>query len=66
MAYELRVSGRAEGRYENSDAAEERARAIIRGDADSIVEIIDLTTGRPYAPGAGAQERDEMARKIGF
>ncbi len=66
MAYELRVSGQAEGRYETSDEAEARARDIIRQDADSAVEVIDLSTGRPYAPGAGAADREELARKIGF
>ena len=66
MPYELRVGGDLEGRYDTSDLAEERARAIIRTNADSAVEIIDLATGRPYAPGASAEDRDTLAQKIGF
>ncbi len=30
------------------------------------VEVIDLTTGRPYAPAAGAADRDQLARKVGY
>jgi hypothetical protein len=66
MAYELRVTGRAVGRYEQSDEAEEEARQIIRSDADSVIEIIDLSTGRPYAPAASAVDREALAKKIGF
>jgi hypothetical protein len=49
-----------------SDEAEEQARQIMRRDADSVVEIIDLSTGRPYAPAAGAGDREALAKKIGF
>jgi hypothetical protein len=66
MPYELRVGGRAAGRYETSDEAEGQARQIIRSDADSVVEIIDLSTGRPYAPAAGVGDREALAKKIGF
>ena len=66
MPNELRVGGRTAGRYEISDDAEEQARKIIRSDADSVVEIIDLSTGRPYAPAAGAGDREALAKKIGF
>ncbi|WP_428486845.1 hypothetical protein [Rhodopila sp.] len=66
MPYELRIDGQASGRFETSDEAEARARAILRENADNVVEIFDLSTGRPYAPAAGAEDRDAMARKIGF
>jgi hypothetical protein len=66
MPYELRVTGQAVGRYDASEEAEEQARQIIRSDADSVVEIIDLSTGRPYAPAAGAGDREALAKKIGF
>jgi hypothetical protein len=66
MSYELRVGGLCEARFEDVSEAEAKARALIRKDADVVVEIIDLSTGRPYAPAADAQEREAMARKIGF
>jgi hypothetical protein len=66
MAYELRLDGRALERFETSDAAEARARELIRDDADRQVEIIDLETGRPYAPAAEAGDREALSRKIGF
>jgi hypothetical protein len=66
MAYELRVSGRVEGRYDTSDEAEARARAVLQGNADSVVEVIDLATGKPYAPAASAADREDLAGKIGY
>ncbi len=66
MAYELRIHGRAECRYETAEEAELRARAILADNADSVIEIFDLSTGRPYAPAASVQDRETMSRRIGF
>jgi hypothetical protein len=66
MSYELRMNGRVCGRFETSDEAELHARTLMRQSADNNVEIIDLSSGRPYAPAAGAEDRDDLARKIGF
>ena len=66
MPYELRLAGQTPERFDTSDAAEARARELIRADADRQVEIIDLATGRPYAPAAGAKDREEISRKGGF
>jgi hypothetical protein len=38
----------------------------LADNADCVIEIFDLTTGRPYAPAASAQDREAMSRKIGF
>jgi hypothetical protein len=65
MTFELRCRGKSE-RFDTAAEAEERARAIILDDADAPVEIVDLSTGRPYAPGASQKDREAMARKIGF
>jgi hypothetical protein len=54
------------GSYEVSDEAEEQARQIIRKDADCVIEIFDLSTGRPYAPAADAGDREALARGIGY
>jgi hypothetical protein len=66
MAYELRIRGQAERRYDTAEQAEARAREIMEGNADCVVEIFDLSTGRPYAPAASAEDRDSLSRKIGF
>ena len=66
MGFELRIGGQAIDRFEASDDAEARARELVRENADVVVEIIDLSTGRPYAPAAGAGDRDALAGKIGF
>lgn len=66
MPYELRIDGKVEDRFETSEEAENRARAVVRENPDRVVEVIDLSTGRPYAPAASAGDRDAMARKIGF
>jgi hypothetical protein len=66
MAYELRIGGRAAARYETSEEAELRARAMMADNADCAVEIFDLSTGQPYAPAASAEDRETLSRKIGF
>jgi hypothetical protein len=66
MPYELRMNGRPTGRFETPNEAERQARALIRQNADNVVEIIDLANGQPYAPAASGEDRDALARKIGF
>jgi len=66
MPYELRAKGRQAEHYETAEEAETRARALIRADADLQVEVIDLATGRPYAPAADPADREQLSRKIGF
>jgi hypothetical protein len=70
MEFELRVGGDCIARFETAEAAETRARELVRANADIIVEIIDLNTGRPtgrpYAPAADEAGREALARKIGF
>jgi hypothetical protein len=66
MAYELRRCGHAAERFDTAAEAEARARDLVRADADLQVAIIDLATGRPYAPAADAAEREAMAKKVGY
>jgi hypothetical protein len=63
MAFELRGRGKTE-QYDTASEAETRARTIILEDADASVEIIDLSTGRPYAPAASQKDRETLARKV--
>ena len=62
--YELRIDGQATGQFNTADEAESHARDSVRRDADSIVEIFDVSTGHPYAPAAGTGDKDDLARKM--
>jgi hypothetical protein len=66
MPYELRLAGRPPERFDSAEAAERRARDLIRADADVQIDVIDLQTGRPYAPAAAGADRDRLAGKVGF
>lgn len=66
MAYELRIARQATERFDRVEEAQARARDLLRQNADTQVEIFDLSTGRPYAPAASAEEGEDMARKVGF
>jgi hypothetical protein len=66
MAYELRIHGQTKHQYETPEKAEVRARAILANNADCVIEIFDLSTGRPYSPAASEPDRETMSRKIGF
>jgi hypothetical protein len=63
VAFELRVPGKTE-QYDTASEAETRAQTIILEDADASIEIIDLSTGRPYAPAASRKDRETLARKV--
>jgi hypothetical protein len=66
MPYELRIAGRSSEQFGQVGEALARARAILRNDADVQLEIIDLTTNRPYGPAAGAEDREVLSREVGF
>ncbi|HEY0182458.1 MAG TPA: hypothetical protein VGC09_06570 [Rhodopila sp.] len=66
MAYELRLAGEVYGRFPTSEEATEHARAMLRANADSVIQIVDLSTGRPYAPAADPEDRENLAGKIGY
>ena len=66
MPYELRTPGGPPEQFDRAEDAEARARDLIRADADTQIDVIDLTTGRPYAPAAAADDRNRIAGKIGY
>jgi len=66
MSYELRTNGHVRGYFETSQEAELQARALIQQNADNNVEIIDLASGKSYAPAADTKDREALAGKIGF
>jgi hypothetical protein len=65
MAYELTV-GTAKTRFETEAEAVEAAKQALRGDPDAEPEVIDLATGKPAAPGASRQWREELKNNVGF
>lgn len=66
MAYELRVGGTPKERFGTEEAAVAAARDVIRSDPDADLEIFDLDTGKPCAPGASKTWREELANRVGF
>ena len=66
MTYELRIGGGPKGRFDTEEAAVAAARDVIRRDADADVEIFNLQTGRPCAPGASKTWREALANRVGF
>ena len=66
MSYELRLNGQAAGTFDAEDAAVAAARDALRRDPDAEPEIFDLSTGKPYAPGASKSWREELANRVGF
>ena len=66
MPYELRVGGKPRSTFETEQEAVAAARELVQADADANVEVFDLATGRPAAPGASHAEREEFATKVGF
>jgi hypothetical protein len=66
MRYEVRLNGKAIAAYATPEEALERVREMLQQDADLQLEIIDLETGRSYAPAASVPEGEELATKVGF
>jgi hypothetical protein len=66
MPYELRVPGAPPQRFETEQDAVEAAKQLLQGDLDAEPEIIDLATGKPAAPGASRNWREELKNRVGF
>lgn len=68
MTYELRIGGTPKGRFDTERAAVAAAGDMIREDADAQdeIEIVNLETGQPCAPGASKSWREALANKTGF
>lgn len=66
MPFMLRINGRDCGTFPTEEAANARAREAIRETPNLEPEIIDTATGRPAAPAASQERRDDLANKIGY
>lgn len=66
MAYELRIAGTPRERFETEQDAVAAAKRLLQDDPNADPEIIDLSTGRPAAPGASRNWREELRNRVGF
>ena len=66
MAFAVKLDGKTIVTFDTEQEAMARAREIIRSNADQQPEVLDTETGRAVAPGASANSRERLARKVGF
>jgi hypothetical protein len=66
MSYLLRIDGRPRELFDHLEDALARVRFLLRVDPNCEPELCDAETGQPIGPGATLEEREEMARRIGF
>jgi hypothetical protein len=64
MPYELRMNGKTVQTFDTEEEAIAHAREVIKTRPDSEPEIWDTTTGKPAAPAASKEWRDDLARKM--
>ncbi|HKM61005.1 MAG TPA: hypothetical protein VJY39_00815 [Acidisphaera sp.] len=62
MPHEVRIDGRPAARFDTQ--AKAVAHASVHADENS--EVVDAETGEPAARGATAEDRGDLARKVGF
>lgn len=63
--YEVRVDGGSIGTFEEPEQALECVRAALERNPGHEPEIIDMETGKAFEPAATAEDRDDLASKIG-
>lgn len=66
MAYEVRVNGRAVAIHERQRDALAEVKELVERDPDIQAEIVNTVTGKPAAPAASVEEREDFAKKVGF
>lgn len=66
MAYEIRVNGRTVAIHERQRDALAEVKQMVARDPDTQAEIINTLTGKPAAPAASAEDREDYATKVGF
>lgn len=66
MPYERRIPGKNPARFATEQEAMAAAKQSLADDPTVDPEVIDLSTGRPAAPGADKASREELRNKVGF
>lgn len=64
MPYELRIKGGPSRTFDTEEEAVARAREVVQAHPDAELEILDTTTGKPAAPAANKEWREEITRKV--
>lgn len=66
MPYEIRVNGRVVAIHLRQRDALAEVKDLVARDPDVQAEIINTLTGKPAAPAASTDEREDFAQKVGF
>lgn len=66
MGYEVRIDRHSVGEFATTEAALARVREALKLRPDCEPEIIDLATGRPFAPAASRRWREQLAKQVGY
>jgi hypothetical protein len=66
MPYEVRVNGRTVAIHERQRDALAHVKQLVEGDASLETEIVNSETGKAAAPGATREDRENLAKKIGY
>jgi hypothetical protein len=66
MPYELRAPGAQARQFQTEQDAVDAAKQLLQQDPNAEPEIIDLATGKPAAPGASRNWREELRNRVGF
>ena len=66
MGYEVRIDRQLVASYPNSEAAVARVRLELRTRPNCEPEILDTTTGEPFAPASSRDWREQLAGEIGY
>ncbi len=66
MPYELRLSGTKPVVFNTEEQAVEAAKQALYANPDAEPEVYDTSTGKPCAPGASKNWREELKSRVGF
>jgi len=66
MPYELRTESTLAEQFDTEQEAVAAAKMLLQADPNAEPEIIDLSTGKPAAPGASRNWREELKSRVGF
>lgn len=66
MPYELRLQGQAPVMFQTEAEAMLAVRHAVQANPDLVPEVFDTSTGRPCAPGASKEAREDYRKQVGF
>lgn len=66
MSYEVRINGQTVAHFATTDEALARVREELKLRPDHEPEILDSSTGKPFAPASSRGWRDQLANEVGY